>query len=133
MMALEALGRPVTLPPQPQPVTPSEQAWALREPGLQRSLQAIAIGLRGEGVREWNYTIALAQPGGLPDRQLLAAAQLACEREIWDRCINTSERTREQVDILQRFPLPLKDLVVPRSLAIGLDPAYVYGLSLIHI
>lgn len=128
MMALEALGRPVTLPPQPQAVTPSEQAWALREPGLQRSLQAIAIGLRGEGVREWNYTIALAQPGGLPDRQLLAAAQLACEREIWDRCINTSERTREQVDILQRFPLPLKDLVVPRSLAIGLDPAYVYGL-----
>ena len=59
---------------------------------------------------------------------MLAAAQLACEREIWDRCINTSERTREQVDILQRFPLPLKDLVVPRSLAIGLDPAYVYGL-----
>nr|AIA87925.1 SLT [uncultured Delftia sp.] len=53
---------------------------------------------------------------------------MACAREIWDRCINTSERTREIIDIAQRFPMPLQDIVVPRSNAIGLDPAYVYGL-----
>lgn len=128
MLALEALGRPVTLPPAPDPVTPREQAAIRQHPGLQRALHAIDLGLRGEGVREWHYTIALAQPGGLPDRELLAAAQLACEREIWDRCINTSERTRDVIDIQQRFPLPLKEIVVPRSRAIGLDPAYVYGL-----
>ena len=30
--------------------------------------------------------------------------QLACEREVWDRCINTSDRTRGEVDMAQRFP-----------------------------
>jgi soluble lytic murein transglycosylase len=59
---------------------------------------------------------------------LLAAAQLACDREIWDRCINTSERTKLEFDIEQRFPMPFRDSVVRRSQAIGLDPAYVYGL-----
>jgi soluble lytic murein transglycosylase len=28
------------------------------------------------------------------DRELLAAADFACQREVWDRCINTSERTK---------------------------------------
>jgi soluble lytic murein transglycosylase len=128
MLALEALGRPITLPLAPSPLTATEMAEAERNPGLQRALRAIALGLRSEGVREWHYTIALAQPGGLSDRALLAAAQLACQREIWDRCINTSERTRHVIDVAQRYPLPLRELVLPRSQAIGLDPAYVYGL-----
>ena len=58
-------------------------------------------------MREWNYTLR-----GLGDRELLAAAQLACEREVWDRCINTSERTRAEVDIAQRFPTPFRKEVV---------------------
>ena len=79
-------------------------------------------------MREWNYTTNLARPGGMPDRELLAAAQLACEREVWDRCINTSERTRAEFDLDQRFPMPFRDAVVRRSGEIQLDPAYVYGL-----
>ena len=59
---------------------------------------------------------------------MLAAAQLACEREVWDRCINTSERTRDEVDMEQRFPTPFRDEVVARAQELGLDPAYVYGL-----
>ena len=47
---------------------------------------------------------------------------------MWDRCINTSERTKTQIDLTQRFPMPHKQAVVERSKAIGLDPAYVYGL-----
>jgi soluble lytic murein transglycosylase len=66
-------------------------------------LQLIAIGLRNEGVREWNFTLR-----GMGDRELLAAAQLACDHEVWDRCINTSERTRAEVDMQQRFPMPFR-------------------------
>jgi soluble lytic murein transglycosylase len=44
-------------------------------------------------VREWNYTTNLHTPGGMGERELLAAAALACEQQVWDRCINTSERT----------------------------------------
>jgi soluble lytic murein transglycosylase len=59
---------------------------------------------------------------------LLAAAQLACDREVWDRCINTSDRTRGEVDLAQRFPTPFRNEVLAASREIGLDPAYVYGL-----
>ena len=90
------------------------------------------MGLRSEGVREWNYATSLVnaqgQSGTLSERELLAAAQLACEHQVWDRCINTSERTRQLIDAEQRFPMPFKESVVSRSRQINLDPAYVYGL-----
>ncbi|MBA2962634.1 MULTISPECIES: lytic transglycosylase domain-containing protein [Ramlibacter] len=128
MLALEELGQRVTPPARPAPPTAEEKEAARQDPSLARGLYAIALGLRGEGVREWNYGTNLARPGGMADRELLAAAQVACEREVWDRCINTSERTKGEVDIEQRFPLPFREQVVRRSLDINLDPAFVYGL-----
>jgi soluble lytic murein transglycosylase len=127
-LALEELGRKIEVPAPPPPTTAQEKALARGNPSLQRALYAISIGLRSEGVREWNYATNLHTPGGMGERDLLAAAELACEREVWDRCINTSERTRQSIDFSQRFPMPLQDSVVPRSRAIELDPAFVYGL-----
>ena len=127
-LALEELGQKVALPPVPAPLTAEEKAAARANLGLNRGLYAILLGIRGEGVREWNYTTNRHQNGGMNDRELLAAADFACEREVWDRCINTSERTREVIDMAQRFPMPFRDAVLERSRAIGLDPAYVYGL-----
>jgi soluble lytic murein transglycosylase len=122
-LALEDLGRTLALPPAPQPPTAAERDAARGNPGLARALQLIGLGLRSEGVREWNFTLR-----GMADRELLAAAQWACEREVWDRCINTSDRTRAEVDLAQRFPTPFRDDVVKAARDIGLDPAYVYGL-----
>ena len=127
-LALEELGRPIVAPPAPPPLTPAERDWARRHIGLNRGLLAIALGLRSEGVREWNYWTSLHHPGGKPDRELYAAADLACQHQVWDRCINTSERTKGFMDFAQRFPMPHRDAVVRQSRAIGLDPAYVYGL-----
>ncbi len=127
-LAAETLGQPFTLPPAPPPPTPAERAAIRANAGLQRALLAIELGLRSEGVREWQYEIALHTPGGLSERELLAAAEWACERAVWDRCINTSSRTRDAIDMAQRFPMPLRELVVRRAREIGLDPAYVYGL-----
>ena len=127
-LALEELGQQVTVPAAPAPLTEQEKMAARANPGLQRGLQAIKLGLRSEGVREWNYTTNLHTPGGMDERSLLAAADLACQREVWDRCINTSERTRSEVSWSQRYPMPFHDTVLARSRSIGLDPAYVYGL-----
>ena len=127
-LALEDLGQRITLPERPAPLTAEEKDGARQNAGLNRALYAVAIGLRGEGVREWNYSISLHDRGGMDDRALLAAADLACEREVWDRCINTSERTRAVIDFDQRFPMPFRTAVVKRATQIGLDPAYVYGL-----
>ena len=122
-LATEELGQPLSLPERPLPPTAEERQAALGHPGLRRALLLIDIGLRSEGVREWNFSLF-----GMNERELLAAAQLACDRQVWDRCINTSERTREQVDMEQRFPMPFRTEVVARAREAGLDPAYVYGL-----
>ena len=122
-LANEDLGGTVTLPPPPATLTAAERDRAKRTPGFERALLLIDIGLRNEGVREWNFTLR-----GLTERELLAAAQLACDREVWDRCINTSDRTRVEVDMAQRFPMPFRKEVVAQARAIGLDAAYVYGL-----
>ncbi len=122
-LAAEALGRTLALPPPPRPLSAEERAAAANTPGLRRGLQLIGLGLRSEGVREWNYTLR-----GMTDRELLAAAQMACDRQVWDRCINTSDRTKAEIDVAQRFPMPFRDELVARAREIGLDPAYVYGL-----
>ncbi len=131
-LALEELGQQITVPIRPAPLAAAEMKAARDNPLLQRALYAVDVGLRSEGVREWNYATnfvdSRGQLGGMSDRELLAAAQLACERQVYDRCVNTSERTREVFDHTQRFPLPFKDTVVQSSRNIGLDPAYVYGL-----
>lgn len=127
-LALEDLGQRVTVPPAPTPATAAEKAAAQANPGLTRALYAINMGLRSEGVREWNYTTNLHAPGGMGDRELLAAADRACQQQVWDRCINTSERTRGFMDWSQRYPMPFHDAVIARAQGIGLDPAYVYGL-----
>lgn len=127
-LALEELGQKVSVPARPAPLTAEEKERARLNPGLNRGLYAISLGLRSEGVREWNYATNLAQPGGMSDRDLLASAQFACDREVWDRCINTSDRTKAEFDFEQRYPMPFRDSVVRRSREIGLDPAYVYGL-----
>ena len=131
-LAAEALGRSIALPPAPAALTDAEREAARRNPTLQRALLAIEIGLRPEGVREWNYGTNLVnsrgEPGGMTERELLAAADYACEQQVWDRCINTSERTRTEFDAVQRYPMPFRDAVVQRAGQLGLDPAYVYGL-----
>lgn len=123
LLAAERLGRPAYLPPVPAPLTAVERETAARNPALVRGLQLIALGLRSEGVREWNYGLR-----GMADRPLLAAAQLACDLEIWDRCINTSDRTKVEIDLKQRYPLPYQAEVVAAANEIGLDAAWVYGL-----
>ena len=131
-LALEELGRKVTAPARPAPPTVEEMEAARNNPSLQRALYAIAMGLRSEGVREWNYATNLVnaqgQSGLMSDRELLAAAQLACDHQVWDRCINTSDKTRQLMDFEQRFPMPFKDSVIARARDINLDPASVYGL-----
>jgi len=127
-LALEELGQRISVPERPAPLTAEEREAARNNPGLSRALYAIQLGLRAEGVREWNYSTNLHVRGGLDDRAMLAAADLACRAEVWDRCINSSDRTKGVMDFEQRFPMPFKSAVLARSKQIGIDPAYVYGL-----
>lgn len=122
-LAAEDLGRPIPMPPIPAPPTPAERDAAASNPAIVRALLLISLGLRSEGNREWNFALR-----AMDDRALLATAALACDRTLWDRCINTSDRTKVEVDMSQRFPMPFRKEALPRAKEVGVDPAYVYGL-----
>jgi soluble lytic murein transglycosylase len=122
-LAMDELGKQVTLPPAARPPTPAELAQAAANPDFQRALKFFALRLRFEGTREWNWGLRSAS-----ERQLLAAAEFARKNNILDRMINTSERTRNEIDYTQRFPAPHDDIMHPTAQALGLDKAWAYGL-----
>src|SRR5690606_17894778 len=122
-LAAEELGRAIMVPPRPAPVTDAEMAEARANAGLQRAVHLFRLGWRPEAVGEWNFALR-----GMSDRQLLAAAELARAEDVYDRVINTSERTQQEVDFSQRFIAPFEGRVTAQANAISLDPAWVYGL-----
>lgn len=122
-LALEELGSLITIPLPAAPVAPAEIAAIAANPGFQRSLKFFAMRLRFEGTREWNWELRK-----LNEREHLAAAEFARQHHILDRMVNTSERTRIQVDYTQRFPSPHDDIMHPTTQTLGLDKAWVYGL-----
>jgi soluble lytic murein transglycosylase len=79
--------------------------------------------MRTEGVREWLFTIR-----GLEDRKLLAAAELARRSEIYDRAINTADRTVRTHNFALRYPVPFRDVFREYAKTQGLDEAWVLGL-----
>jgi len=101
-----------------------EEAQSMgRTPGLQRAVAFYRLNLRFEGNREWNWTIR-----GFDDRQLLASAEFARRSEIYDRAINTADRTRETHDFSMRYLAPYRDVMKGYVAQLQLDEAWVYGL-----
>ncbi|MYM40602.1 lytic transglycosylase domain-containing protein [Duganella qianjiadongensis] len=122
-LAGEELGKLVTIPLPGQPISQAEVAPFAGNPNFQRALKFFSMRLRFEGTREWNWGLR-----GLSEREHLAAAEFARQNNILDRMVNTSDRTRLQVDYTQRFPAPHNDIMHPTTQTLGLDKAWVYGL-----
>lgn len=122
-LALEELGQKIVIPERATPVTAEEIAPMAGNQGFRRALRFFDMGLRFEGVREWNWELR-----GMDERQHLAAAEFARQKEVLDRMVNTSDRTRVEVDFLQRFPSPFRSIMLANTRALGLDMAWVYGL-----
>ena len=122
-LALEETGKLITIPLPGLPIVQSEIAPIAANPNFQRALKFFGMRLRFEGTREWNWGLR-----GLNEREHLAAAEFARQNNILDRMVNTSERTRIQVDYTQRFPSPHNDIMHPTTQTLGLDKAWVYGL-----
>ena len=121
--AAEDLGLKLVLPAAPAPLTSAEKDAAAANPGLARALSLTFLGLRDEARREWNFTLR-----GMNDRELQASARLACDASDWQLCINTGERTRAEVDVTLRYPMPFATEISRAALAAGLEPALVFGL-----
>ena len=122
-LADEELGHTIALPPRASPLTRDELASIQVQPGLKRALALFRLGMRLEGVREWNWTLR-----DMDDRQLLAAADLARRNGIYDRAIYAADRTQGQHDYALRYPAPFADEVLPHAHRVALDSGWVYGL-----
>jgi soluble lytic murein transglycosylase len=122
-LADEELGRGIHVPPASPPLEAGEIARAQANPGLNRALAFFRLDLRIEGIREWNWAVRT-----LTDRELLAAAELARQNQVYDRAIQAAEKTREQHDFSLRFLSPFLEDVRPAAREQALDDAWVYGL-----
>ncbi|MSQ18588.1 MAG: hypothetical protein EXR39_03275 [Betaproteobacteria bacterium] len=123
LLASQELGQPLYLPEPPPALTETERAEAQNNPGLQRGLALMRARLRDEGYTEWRHALY-----GMNDRSIRAAAQVACDAEIWTLCMTTSERTRNEIDMAQRFPTPYRQQVDAAATETGLDPARLYAV-----
>jgi soluble lytic murein transglycosylase len=122
-LAQEELGRQIVVPPDPAPITAAEVAVMEGNAGFRRALKFYDLNLRFEGSREWNWELR-----NMDDRQLLAAAEFARQSDVLDRMVNTSDRTRTEIDFTQRFPAPHLEQMTQKVRPLGLDMAWVYGL-----
>ncbi|WP_298291512.1 lytic transglycosylase domain-containing protein [Thiomonas sp.] len=122
-LATDALGMKISLPPSLPPAPAAAVAQQAARPGMQRALALFSIDLRNEAVREWNFSLR-----GLDNAQMQAAAELACQQQLWDRCINTSERVKGGVDIAQRYAMPYREAIARAARTEGVSEAFLYGL-----
>ena len=122
-LATEELGQRIKVPPQAQPPAAEEIAAMAENNGFKRALKFFDMGLRFEGIREWNWQLRK-----MNERQLLAAAEFARQHSLLDRMVNTSDRTKSEFDFSQRFPTPYNDIMQEATQSLGLDKAWVYGL-----
>ena len=123
LLASEELGHVVAPPENAYVPTEAEVDAARQNPGLQRALELIRLGMRTEGVREWLFTVRY-----FDDAKLLAAAELARRAEIWDRAIMSTDRTVRTHNFALRYPLPFRDVFTEYAKTYGLDVAWVLGL-----
>jgi soluble lytic murein transglycosylase len=123
LLANEELGQTNVAPRESYLPSEEELDAAKRDPGLARALELIRLGLRNEGVREWQFAIRFYD-----DPRLIAAAELARRAEVYDRAIHTADRTVHLHNFALRYPVPYRDLFGEYAKSRGLDEAWVLGL-----
>ncbi len=122
-LALEDLGGVVQVPAPAYKPTEKDVAAIAAQAGIQRALELFRLEVRLEGVREWLWAIR-----GLDDRQLLAAAEVARRNAVYDRAINTADRTVFEHDFGLRYLAPYRDQLKAAASQLDLDEAWVNGL-----
>mgnify|MGYP002662955906 CR=1 FL=1 len=100
--------------PPGAPVTPTSPDWSPRK-SVYRA--ALALLLEREPDDRWRIEFIR-----------LAAADLAKRNQIWNRAINTADRTKNEHDYSLSFLAPSGETVRPAAQNQSLDDAWVYGL-----
>ena len=122
-LAAEELGLALAIPPKGFAPAAEDVAAIGRQPGFKRAVALYQLGQRLDSAREWIWTIR-----GMDDKQLLAAAEFARQNEMFDRAINTADRTLALHDFGMRFLAPYRNALGDNARAQQLEEAWVLGL-----
>jgi soluble lytic murein transglycosylase len=125
ILAGEAIGQRFA-PPASTTVVPAPEAIAAfaARPEVKRVLKLAELELRIEMLREWQYIVR-----GLDDDALLLAAEHARRVGLYDRAINTAERTASRHDYAQRYLAPFRPHFDTAAKAHDVDVAMLYGIA----
>jgi len=121
-LAREDLGKSNHVPARTKVGDAEIEAMSQRK-GFIRGERFYAMNLRFEGNREWNWELR-----NMTDKQLLASAEYAKRIGLYDRVVNTADRTKQEHDFSLRYPTPYRDELSPIAKQIDLNLAWTYGL-----
>lgn len=122
-LAREELGKELYLSDKSYQINNREVSAMSQRPGVQRTIALARMNLRTEAYLEWSWTVR-----DFSDPELLAAAEVARRSGLYDRSINTANRTVSQHDFKMRYPFPHREIMKSVIHPYGLDEALVYGL-----
>ncbi len=122
-LAAEELEIPLRIPPKAAPPSKKELAEVASLGGIRRALALYRLGLRNEATAEWVWTIR-----SMEDPALLAAAELARRNGIWDRAINTADKTVFLHDFSMRYPVPYGKVLSEQARIRQIDEPWVFGV-----
>ena len=125
VLAAETLGRRFE-PPKSEPLVPSPAALAAfgARPEVRRVVKLAALDMKPEAQREWLFVVR-----GQPDEALLLAANYARQVALYDRAVNTADRTSARHDFALRYMAPFRTEFDAASRSNDVDVALLYGIA----
>jgi soluble lytic murein transglycosylase len=124
-LSAEELGDTPVLSATPSSYQPGSRELAAMEqlPGIKRAIAMYKMDLRTDAMREWNWVIR-----NFNDHELITAAEIAKRHEMYDRAINTADKTVLVHDFSLRYLAPYRTAMREHLQENGLEEAWVYGL-----
>jgi len=124
-LAAEGLGQRFVVPSSAS-IVPSAAALSVfaARPEVRRVSKLAELDMRADSLREWQYIVR-----GQDDDALLLAAEHARRVGLYDRAINTAERTALRHDYNLRYLAPFRADFDAAAKAHDVDVALLYGIA----
>jgi soluble lytic murein transglycosylase len=125
VLAAEALGRHFVTPKSEPLLSTTEALNAFgARPAVQRVVKLAHLDLKAESQREWLFVVR-----GQPDDVLLLAADYARRVALYDRAVNTADRTAARHDYALRYLAPFRSEFDAASRSRDVDVSLLYGIA----
>ncbi len=130
LLAREALGRTAVpargaaAPGDAAPPSADALAAFGAQAGAKRTVKLAQLAMKPESLREWILVVR-----GLDDDGLLVAAEFARRAKLYDRAINTAERTVARHDFRLRYLTPYQEHFAAAARDNGIDEATLLAIA----